>query len=63
MNAKKSLFWFFIAAIIAAGVFFAFIKGTGQEVWYVKVAWMGGALLAAALGVFLRVKLGTGKRK
>jgi hypothetical protein len=59
MNAKKSLIIFILSAIALAGVVWAFAHGcqtVGSDLW-TGLAWIGGSLGVAALGVFLSYKL------
>jgi len=57
MNAKKSRVLFAIAAVVLAGVVYGFAKGAGQTEIGLKIAWMGGSLIVAALGVLASYKL------
>jgi hypothetical protein len=59
MNARKSLVWWIVFIAYYVGVFLAFAKGAGlTETDGTKGAiWMGGAIVAAALGVFAAIKL------
>lgn len=61
MNAKKAWIWWIVFCLYFAGLFVAFAHGAQLEVTKLKVAWMGGSLVAMALGVFGAVKLNTSK--
>jgi len=57
MNSKNSLVIFIVAIVCLAMVVAGFAIGSKQTEPGLKIAWIGGSLLAAALGVFLSVKL------
>lgn len=61
MNAKKSLIWWIVFIIYFAGVFIAFAKGAQQDTAGLKIAWIGGSLLAACLGVYVAIRLNRAK--
>ena len=59
MNAKRSLFFWIVAVIVAIGVFVGFIHGaTIRDAEPLNgVLWMLGSFAVAVLGVFLSWKL------
>ena len=61
MNAKKSLIIWIVYIVVFVLIFLAFIKGTNQE-GLLKLAWMGGAIVAAILAIFIAVRLNRAKR-
>lgn len=61
MNAKKAWIFWILACLVFAAVVWAFAHGASQEETGAKVAWMGGAIVVAVLGVFLSWKLRVGK--
>lgn len=56
MNKTKSILLLALGIVWLAAVIFGFAKGAGAE-GNVKLAWIGGSLVFAALGVFLSYKL------
>jgi len=57
MNAKKSWIIWVVGVVIFVGVVAAFAYGAQQTETTLKIAWMGGSLAVAALGIFLSYKL------
>lgn len=56
MNSKKSLVVFAIGIVWLAVVVYGFARGAEVLGW-AKLAWMGGSLAFAALGVWISTKV------
>lgn len=62
MNAKKSLIIWIVYIVFFVAVILAFAKGAQQDTTGLKLAWMGGAILAACIGIFVSIKLNKARK-